>query len=83
MLAFVFPFSIWTIFVLTPLSSGRKTLSNAFVEPVFLGVAIAVVAAVNASVGLRFRENHEITLGIMILCFTAVGIFFLVPALPE
>lgn len=83
MLAFVFPFIIWTALHLTPLSSGRKSLSNGFVEPVFLGVAIALVAAANALVGLRFRENHTIAFGIVILCLVAAGIFFFTPALPE
>ena len=83
LLAFVIPFSVWLILHLTPLSSGKKSLSNVFVEPFYIGIAIAVMAVVNAMIGSRFRYNYVLKLQLLCLCLAAIGVFFFTPALPE
>jgi len=82
LLAFVLPFLVWAILMLSDLSTGRKSLSN-LVEPALLGIAIGIAAFVRASLGLRLTERGFAWALLGGLCIIAAGIFFLVPSLPE
>lgn len=82
-LAFVVPFGVWMLLMLSELSSGRKTLSNLMVEPGVLGACVALGAVVRIAASSRTSDRVASVLSLAVPCLLAAGVFLIVPALPE
>jgi len=82
LLALIIPFLAWTILMLSPLATGRKSLAN-LGEPIFIGFAMPLLALICVSVGTKISERVCALGFITFLSIIAVAVFFLVPFLPE
>lgn len=82
LLVFVLPFTVWAVLMFSDLSTGRKSLAN-LGEPFYFAAAVPVAALVRVAVGLRISARACAGGLIAGVCGVAVGVFFLVPALPE
>jgi hypothetical protein len=82
-LAFVVPFGVWMLLMLSELSSGRKTLSNLLVEPGVLGLCVALGALLRIAISSGVSERVASGLALAVLCLLAASVFLIVPALPE
>ncbi len=82
LLALFVPFCVWAILMLSPLSTGRKSLAN-LGEPICISFAMPVLALVRVAVGRRLTERVHAAACITVLCAVAALVFFLVPSKPE
>ena len=82
LLVLVFPFVVWTVLMFSNLSPGRKSLAN-LGEPFYFALAVPAAATVRVAVGSRVPERLIAGGLIAVMCIVAIGVFFLVPALPE
>ena len=82
LLTFIIPFALWTALFFSELSTGRKSLAN-FGEPNYFALAIPLAALVRVAVGSRVSQRVCAIALIGVLSGLAVGIFFIVPSLPE
>jgi hypothetical protein len=84
LLAFVLPFCAWfALQYFWPTPSSAKGISNAFNEPVYIGLAVPVVALIRV-LGGRGREADERMLAailLLALCGVAAIVFFVTPNL--
>ena len=80
--AFIVPFAVWALLMLSGLSTGKKSLAN-LAEPFYFSVALPVAAAIRVSVGTRVQERASAGGLILALCVLAAVVFFVVPSLPE
>ena len=81
LLALVLPFIVWSLLMFSDLSTG-KSLAN-LGEPFYFSFAVPVAALVRVAVGTRIAERTFAGCLIAALCVVAVGVFFIVPPLPE
>jgi hypothetical protein len=82
LLVFVIPFAIW--FSLCGFTGIRsKTLSNAAIEPAMFSLAVPIAALVRVVIGARISERACVAGLIAAVSVVAVGVYFLVPGLPE
>ena len=82
LLVFVVPFGIW--FALNGiLDFVPKNLSNVVIEPVIFGLAVPLAALVRVAIGTRISESASVKSLIGAVSVVAVGVFFMVPCLPE
>ncbi len=81
-LALVIPFCIWTVLMLSPLSTGKKSLAN-IGEPVYISLAMPILALLRVTIGKRLSETVYAASFITLLCAVAVAVFFIVPMKPE
>jgi hypothetical protein len=81
-LALVVPFCLWAVLMLSPLSAGRKSLSN-LGEPVYISFAMPALALLRIGVGRRLSERVYAASFITVLCVVAATVFFMVPFKPE
>jgi hypothetical protein len=82
-LAFLVPFTVWTLLTVSDLSAGKKTLSNLLLEPAVLGACLAVGALVRIAAGDATSGRLAPRLTLAGLCLLAAGVFWILPALPE
>jgi hypothetical protein len=82
LLALVIPFCVWTLLMLSPLSTGRKSLAN-LGEPVYVSFAMPILALARLAVGKHISEKALATGIITALCVVAGAVFFLAPFKPE
>jgi hypothetical protein len=82
LLAFVIPFCVWVVLMLSPLSTGRKSLAN-IGEPVYISFAMPALALLRVVVGARLSERVYAASFITVLCVVAAAVFFMVPFKPE
>lgn len=82
MLALVVPFCVWVLLMLSPLSTGRKSLAN-LGEPVYISFAMPVLALLRVALGKRLTERAYAASFITALCVVAAAVFFMVPFKPE
>lgn len=82
LLALVLPFTIWSVLMFSELAIGKKSLSN-LAEPFYFAAAIPVAALIRVALGSRMSERVCAGCLIAAVCLVAVGVFFLVPPLPE
>jgi len=78
----VIPFCVWVLLMLSPLSTGRKSLSN-MGEPICISFAMPVLALLRVCLGRRISESVYAACFITALCMVAAAVFFMVPFLPE
>ena len=82
LLVLIIPFGIW--FALSGLTGiCSKTLSNAAIEPAIFGLAVPIATLVRTAIGARISERACVAGLITAVSVVAVGIYFLVPGLPE
>lgn len=81
-LALIIPFCVWMLLMLSPLSTGRKSLAN-LGEPVYISFAMPVLALVRVAIGTRITERVYAASFISALCVIAAAVFFMVPFKPE
>ena len=82
LLGLVLPFCVWLLLMLSPLSTGRKSLANVG-EPIYISFAMPVVALVRVGAGKHVPESVLAAGLIGALCVLAALIFFVVPFKPE
>lgn len=82
LLALTIPFCVWALLMLSPLSTGRKSLAN-LGEPVYISFAMPMLALLRVAVGRRLSERVYATSFLTVLCAVAATVFFLVPFKPE
>jgi hypothetical protein len=82
LLVLFIPFCVWAVLMLSPLSTGRKSLAN-LGEPVYISFAIPVLALLRFAVGRRISERLYAAIFITALCVIAATVFFMVPFKPE
>jgi len=82
LLAFVIPFCVWVVLMLSPLATGRKSLAN-LGQPVYISFAMPALAFVRVAVGRRLSERVYAACFIITLCVVAAAVFFMVPFKPE
>jgi hypothetical protein len=82
LLALILPFCVWVVLMLSPLSTGRKSLAN-LGEPVYISFAMPVLALLRVAVGRRLSETVYAASFITVLCVIAATVFFMVPSKPE
>jgi hypothetical protein len=82
LLALIIPFLVWLLLMLSPLSTGRKSLSN-LVEPIYISFAMPFLALLRVCLGRRVTETVYAACFISALCMVAAAVFFMVPFLPE
>lgn len=82
LLALVVPFCLWTVLILSPASTGRKSLAN-LGEPIYISFAMPVLALIRMALGARLSERTCAVIVLATLCVLAASTFFLVPLLPE
>ena len=82
LLALVVPFCVWVVLMLSPLSTGRKSLAN-LGEPIYISFAVPVLALLRVAIGRRFSERAYAAGFITALCVVAAAVFFMVPFKPE
>lgn len=80
--AFLVPFAVWALLMLSGLSTGRKSLSN-LAEPFYFSVAFPIAAVLRVTMGTRVHEHTSAGGLIFGLCVLAAAVFFVVPSLPE
>jgi len=83
LLSLVIPFSVWTAFMFSDMSTGSKSLSNLVVEPGILALALAVGASARVAMAVSIAERKASAVVLAGLCFAAACIFWIVPVLPE
>lgn len=81
-LALVLPFATWTLFSFSSLAEGKKSLSN-LSEPVYLAIAIPIIASIRVIAGPRIPEGLFAGILLAVLCTLAAVLFFVIPPLPE
>ena len=77
----VLPFTVWAILLFSDFGSG-KTLAN-LGEPIYFAALVPVVAGLRVAIGSRVSETFSAASLLVVMCFAAGGVFFLVPPLPE
>jgi hypothetical protein len=82
MLALIIPFCVWVVLMLSPLSTGRKSLAN-LGEPVCISFAMPVLALARVALGRRISERVYAASFLAILCVVAAAVFLMVPPIPE
>jgi hypothetical protein len=82
LLALVIPFCVWVVLMLSPLSTGRKSLAN-LGEPIYISFAMALLALLRVAIGRRLSERACAAGFITVLCVIAATVFFMVPFKPE
>lgn len=82
LLALVIPFCVWVVLMLSPLSDGKKSLAN-LGEPVYISIAMPVLALLRVAMGKKLTEKVYAYSFITALCVVAVATFFMVPFKPE
>ncbi|MCX6922760.1 MAG: hypothetical protein NT154_06035 [Verrucomicrobia bacterium] len=82
LLALFIPFCIWVVLMLSPLSTGRKSLAN-LGEPVYISFAMPVLALLRAAEGRRICERVYAASFITALCAIAATVFYTVPFKPD
>src|SRR5689334_18716951 len=55
LLALIIPFCAWAVLLLSPLSEGKKSLAN-IGEPVYISLAMPVLALLRVATGKRLSE---------------------------
>jgi hypothetical protein len=80
--AFIVPFSVWTVLMLSPLAEGRKSLAN-IGEPVFISFAMPVLAFLRVALARKLSERAYAATFITALSVIAAATFFMVPFKPE
>jgi hypothetical protein len=81
--AFVVPFAVWALLMVSDHSTGKKSLSNLFGEPIYFSIAIPMAAAIRILLGSSMRETQFAGGLIFGLCVLTAVVFFVVPSLPE
>jgi len=82
LLALTIPFCLWVLLMLSPLSTGRKSLAN-LGEPIYISFAMPLLALLRVCLGRRISEKVYAGSFITALCVVAAAVFFMVPFLPE
>ena len=82
LLCLIIPFGAWMVLMLSPLSTGQKSLAN-LGEPIYLSFAMPVLALIRVLVGKKITERVYAASFIGVLCLVAVTVFFAVPFKPE
>jgi hypothetical protein len=82
LMAFLLPFAFWLLLMVTPLATGRKSVSN-LVEPLFFSLAVPAVALLRVVIGTRRSEKALACCLLALVCLGAVSSFFIVPCLPD
>ena len=82
LLALVIPSCIWFLLMLSPLSTGQKSLAN-IGEPIYISFAMPVAAILRVAIGQHLGRMASMLIVIGVLCGVAAAIFFLVPWKPE
>jgi uncharacterized membrane protein len=82
LLALILPFCLWVVLMLSPLSTGRKSLAN-LGEPVCISLAMPVLAWARVALGTRITERVYAASFLAALCGIAAAVFFMVPFIPE
>lgn len=80
LLAFVLPFAAWATLFYN--DSDGKSLAN-LIEPVYFSAAIPVAALIRVVLGDRASERAASIGLVALLCVTAIGVYWWMPALPE
>src|SRR5512133_1054791 len=81
-LAFLLPFALWLVLMLTPLATGRKSVSN-LIEPLCFSLSIPLAALLRTVIGTRFSERGLAGCLLALVCLGAITSFFIVPCLPD
>lgn len=82
LLALVVPFCLWLAFMMSPLSTGRKSLGN-IGEPVYISFAMPVVALTRVALGRSIAEKPCAVGLISLLSLAAAAAFLMTPMKPE
>ncbi len=82
LLGLILPFCVWLLLMLSPLSTGRKSLAN-IGEPIYISLAMPMAALIRVSIGKRLSERVSAVGLIAALCLVAAMVFFAVPLKPE
>ncbi len=82
-LAFIGPFTVWMLLMMSELATGKKTLSNLLVEPGLLGACVALGALIRLGAKGENSARQVSRFILAGLCLLAAGLFWTVPALPE
>jgi hypothetical protein len=82
LLALIIPFCVWVVLMLSPLSTGRKSLAN-LGEPVYISFAMPVLALLRVALGRSITEWVYAASFLTALCVIAAAVFFMVPFKPE
>ncbi len=81
-LGLILPFCVWVALMLSPLSTGRKSLAN-IGEPIFISFSMPVAALVRVALAGAVSERACAAGIISALCLVAAAVFFVVPFKPE
>ena len=82
LLVLIVPFCVWTALMLSPLSSGRKSLAN-IGEPIYISFAMPVLALLRVAIARRLSERVYAASFVTSLSIVAIAVFFMVPFKPE
>ncbi len=82
LLGLVLPFCVWLLLMLSPLSTGRKSLANVG-EPIYISFAMPLAALIRVGAGKHVPERITAAGLIAVLCVVAAMVFFAVPFKPE
>jgi hypothetical protein len=82
LLALTIPFCVWLMFMLSPLSNGKKSLAN-IGEPIYISFAMPVAAMLRVSIGQHVRPTAGALIVAGLLCGVAIATFLFVPMKPE
>jgi len=82
LLALIVPFCVWALLMISPLSTGQKSLAN-LGKPVYISLAMPVLALVRVWLGNRIPDRIYAVTFIGTLSAVAAAAFFLVPFKPE
>jgi hypothetical protein len=77
----IVPFILWVILV--RINDLDKSLSNAVVEPFFLGCSIAITSIIRLVIGKHCNKRLIAGMLLVGLCLVAFGLWLFVPGLPE
>ena len=80
-LLIVLPWSLWGLTAGGP--GVNKSLSNAVVEPLVLGLGLAVLVLVRVFFALRFRQPILSRVVLLLSLFLSLALSLFIPGLPE
>ena len=78
LLTLIIPFCFWVLLMVSPLSAGRRNLTS-LAEPIFISLALPVLALLRVAAGRRFSERLYFASSIAVLSGIVITAFFTVP----
>ena len=77
----VLPLTLWIILIV--INGAGKSLTNAVIEPFWLGCSVPIAPLTRLIIGKRVNQKLLAISLLVILCLVATGLWMFVPCLPE